>query len=264
MAATIALRKECVLRFTPKYLHIISASKNEPQIWAKIPKETFELYEVESIRDNIISLELNIEQLYQVLRNFEKSNSDQLAIRLQKTTNDHGKDYTRLALFFHDSLSASSTINHTFSIPVKLLRKDKDERLCEPEFTAIDLLMKLPTDIQFLFKRIERYKSLNLINIIGTVNGQLSVKIEKGVDSNVEIIWNELLQVNELPSSSEHTQDTFNAKVKLKYWNIASKFIEISKSILLIICQDEAVILQSFIDDSESCEIIYVINGIKD
>jgi len=251
-----------VLRFTPTHLNIISASLSEPQVWCKLSNELFDVYEIESLRENTISFEMNIEQLFHVLKQFEKSNSDQLAIRLQKKGTDSGKRSASLAVFFDDTISTTSVVTHTFSISVRLLRKESDERITEPELSNVDVLMKLPTDISMLFRRVDRYKGVDFLNIMGTKNGSLSLNIQEENNLNVTITWNELLQVQQ-NSDSLNEDESFEIMVKLKDWKLGSKICEICKNMVLIISREEALVLHCYLDDTETCEIIYFISGVK-
>ncbi|KAG7816543.1 hypothetical protein KL928_004585 [Ogataea angusta] len=70
----VGLRRMCVFRFTEQQLIIVSSGLNEPTIWCKLDSSIFQLYEVDSTRNNVIPFEINIEPLLQVLRNYEKSN----------------------------------------------------------------------------------------------------------------------------------------------------------------------------------------------
>ncbi|CCH41721.1 DNA damage checkpoint control protein [Wickerhamomyces ciferrii] len=268
LASIIGLRKYCVLRFTPTHLNIISAALNEPQVWCKLSNNLFEHYEVESLRDNTISFEMNIEQLLQVLKQFEKSNSDKLAIRLQKKGNDSGKRSASLAVFFDDTISTTNTVTHTFSISVRLLRKESDERINEPELSNVDVLMKLPPDISSLFKRIDRYRSVNFLKIIGSKKGSLSLNVQEENNLNVTITWNEKLQVQQKKDSLTNIEDdeddeNFEILVKLKDWKLGSRICDICKNLVLIISQEEALVLHCYLDDDESCEIIYFISGVN-
>lgn len=257
----MALRKYGVLRFTPTHLNIISASLNEPQVWCKLTNDIFDVYEVQSLRDNTISFEMNVEQFFQVLKQYEKSNADQLAIRLQKRENNTGKRSASLALFFNDSTTTLSSMSHTFSISVRLLRKESDERIVEPELTNVDVLMRLPEDISSLFKRIERYKSSDLLKIIGSNHGKLSLNI-KQENLSVTMSWNEAMtvQTEAEPSTQEAKHEV---QVKLKDWRLGSKICEVCKNMVLIISENEALVLHCYLDETESCQIIYFINAVN-
>ncbi|KAG7903741.1 hypothetical protein KL907_003768 [Ogataea polymorpha] len=88
----IALRRMCVFRFTEQQLIIISSGLNEPTVWCKLDSSIFQLYEVDSARNNVIPFEISIEPLLQVLRNYEKSNvSSSLVIRLQRRPSNGGE-----------------------------------------------------------------------------------------------------------------------------------------------------------------------------
>lgn len=262
MNPIVSLRKYAVLRFTPEYLNIISATPNEPQVFCKLSNEIFDVYEVQSIRDNTLSFEINVEQLYQVLKQYEKSNADQLAIRLQKKENQVGKRIASLALFFNDSTSTLNTVNHTFSIVVRLLRKDSDERIVEPELSNVDIMIKLPDDISSLFKRIERYKNSDFITVKGTNQGALSLNVKKEDNLNITVSWNELLKIQSELDDSNQTEE-HEVMVRSKDWKLGSRICEVCKNMVLIMSREEALVFHCFLDESEICQIIYFINAVK-
>lgn len=195
LSAIMALRKFCVLRFTPTHLNIISAALHEPQVWCKLLSATFDAYEVELIRDNTILMEIAIDALHQVLRDYEKLASDCLMIRLQKVSSDKGHRSATLALFFTEPTLTTSLVSGTFRIPVRLLKRESDERITEPELSNIDMLMKLPMGISSLFKRVERYRRAERVVVTTTPDGRLGLAIQEDA-LKVTISWNALLEVS--------------------------------------------------------------------
>ncbi|ODV94783.1 hypothetical protein PACTADRAFT_3673 [Pachysolen tannophilus NRRL Y-2460] len=290
LGAIISLRKFCILRFTPQNLHIISASLNEPQVWCKLSQEIFDIYEVESIRDNTISMEINIEPLYQVLKNFERTNSYGLSIRLQRknpsANNADGtggskqvisasKSLATLSIFYNEHVSVSSSISHTFRIPVRLLKKESDERIREPELSNVDVFMKLNRDIVSLFKRVERYKKAEYLNIAATKNGYLGLTINEDT-RKITASWRERLPVQQINNSNEDQEDETNIRgrerdrdepinvmVKLRDWKLGANICELSSNVVLIISEMEALVLHCYLDENENCEIVYYVSGIN-
>ncbi|KAG7843898.1 hypothetical protein KL941_004380 [Ogataea angusta] len=160
----VGLRRMCVFRFTEQQLIIVSSGLNEPTIWCKLDSSIFQLYEVDSTRNNVIPFEINIEPLLQVLRNYEKSNvSSSLVIRLQRRPSNGGeiknKAAASLALFYTEQISMTSNVSHSFNVPVRLLKMDSDLRIVEPAMDSMKLAMKLPMRIVPLLKRLERYRT---------------------------------------------------------------------------------------------------------
>ncbi|ODQ83097.1 hypothetical protein BABINDRAFT_159553 [Babjeviella inositovora NRRL Y-12698] len=269
LGAIIAIRKFCVFRFTPDTLTIISASLSEPQIWSTIAATAFLTYEVESVRDNIVSVELNIEPLLQVLRSFHKTaSSDQLNIRLQRKNAVHGQRSASLALFYTEQNASGHLITNTFRIPVRVLNKESDERILEPLLTKVDVLIKLPLGITSLFKRIERYKRTDKVTVTGTRNGYLGLTIkEDGL--KVTMSWNALLDVSEdergSQSQSQHEvgpDEPLSVDVKLKDWRLGAKMCDFCSKVVLIISRGEALVIHCYSDDDQS-EIIYFLSSVS-
>ena len=83
-------------------------------------------------------MEINIDLLVQTLKNFDKANSEGLNIRLQRTDTSGAKGTSTttgrtasLALFYSNLNINANVVNHTFRIPVKILR-DAQDMLHEP------------------------------------------------------------------------------------------------------------------------------------
>lgn len=84
-----SLRKFVVLRFSPEQLLAISVKdtslNQEPQVWCKFKMlAIFNEIEIQSLRNDVVLLEINIELFLQTLKNFEKADSHDLSIRLQR------------------------------------------------------------------------------------------------------------------------------------------------------------------------------------
>ncbi|VUG16299.1 DEBR0S1_13256g1_1 [Brettanomyces bruxellensis] len=277
------LRKICVFRFTESQLVIISSSLNEPQVWTKIAESVFQIYEVESSRHNIIVFEINIEPLYQVLRNYEKSTvTSNLSIRLQRQSPTEAESHipknktaASLAIFYTEQISLNSTVNHSFNIPVRLLRASSDEMIQEPTIDDMKIAMKLPNTMIPLFRRIERYKTAEMITVIGNKSGQLKLVIDEG-ERKVEMQWKSQLEISlaedvDTVGSQERIENSASnedlnlikpmaLRLKLRYWNIGCRLIELCDAMSLII-HDTGCILHCYIDQEQKCDITFYMNG---
>lgn len=242
---------------------MVSAELSQPQVWCKLSSDIFDVYEVESLRDNTISLEMNVEQLYQVLKQFERSNADQIAIRLQKKETNAGRRAANIGVYFSDTVDVTSRVDHHFEIPVRLLRKESDDRIREPELVKVDVMMRLPEDIHGLFKRVERYKSAGLIKVRGSSLGKLSLHIEDDSNVNLSVSWNELLEVTGRDEDGSQLDDVeHEVTVKMNDWKMGSRICEVCKTMILIISSDEAMVLHCTLDEDETCEIIYFVGAV--
>ncbi|KAH3659280.1 hypothetical protein OGATHE_006164 [Ogataea polymorpha] len=260
----------CVFRFTEQQLIIISSGLNEPTVWCKLDSSIFQLYEVDSARNNVIPFEINIEPLLQVLRNYEKSNvSSSLVIRLQRRPSNGGeiknKAAASLALFYTEQISVTSNVSHSFNVPVRLLKMDSDLRIVEPTMDSMKLAMKLPVKIAPLLKRLERYRTSDLISIVGNQTGQLKFVIEEE-QRKIMVQWKGQLDV--LPDDDDSVPESWDSsvlrpvslKVKLKHWNVGAKLMELCDAMSLII-HTQGGILHCYIDMDQKCDIAYYLNG---
>lgn len=276
--------------------------------------DIFDVYEVESARNNVIAMEINIDLLYNVLKNFERANSEGLHIRLQrKLANDihvsndannsnnskgQNKRLASLAITYNELINSTTQINHSFKIPIRLLKKESDERIIEPELSSVDLLLKLPENISSLFRRIDRFKNAKNLTICGDKVGDLSLILNED-DMKVILSWNEKLLVqrqqqqqqpqqvldtsgslsngnNTTPTSidanshagtgdnntTEEINEIISVDVKLKDWKFGAKCCELCSNVVLILSHPYAVVLHCYLDDTDDVEIIYYINGI--
>lgn len=272
MSFLLSLRRLCVLRFTPTHLILISSAVQEPQIWCKVNKDVFATYEVESTRENIIALEINIAPLFQVLKHYERAKStSNLSLRLQrKATNESGvsknKAIASLSLFYTEQISLNSDISHSFNIPVRLLKMENDQRIVEPGLSDVDIIMKFPPQIGNIFKRIERYKTSDTIVVSANKLGFLKFIIEED-QRKITIGWKEKLQIQETDEGFDNLPEEellrpVNLRIKLKYWNLVAKVTEISSEVVLILCGNEVGVTHSYLDTDENYEIVYYTNGI--
>lgn len=299
------IRKIVILRFTPNQLLVIlingSSMTQEPQVWCKLQiNSIFDQVEIQSLRDNTILLEINIEQLLQTLNNFNRANSDGLNIRLQRkdTSGEQGTNVANgrvasLALFYSNINMNSNTVNHTFRIPVKILKNTDDVMLLkEPELEDVDLMMRLPKEFISTYKRLEKFNKTSnneLVNIKSSRRngGFLGFVLEEEGKFKVTISWNDKLEVqkpNNTGLNSESLKRTALNKpgsddsrvvneddkeedkeimVRLKDWKMASKIVATCKTVIFLLTHKEACVLHCLLDDTDDVEIIYYISGVK-
>lgn len=288
-----SLRKFVILRFSPEQLLVIlingSSITQEPQVWCKFKMlAIFSEIEIQSLRNDVILLEINIELFLQTLRNFDKANSHDLSIRLQRKESGPGTGGSRtasLALYYSDVTVNANTVNHTFRIPVKILKGTHDE-LREPELPLVDLVMRLSNEFSSTYKRLDKFKNLagDLVTVRASRRrgGFLGFVLQEEGKFKVTIAWNDKLDVQKpskgLDSDSiraqalqdqtdyvdedDETEDK-EITVKLKDWKMASKIVSTCKTIIFLLCHKEACVLHCLLDDTDDVEVIYYISGVK-
>ncbi|GEQ67126.1 hypothetical protein JCM33374_g789 [Metschnikowia sp. JCM 33374] len=286
------LRKRVILRFSPEQLLAISINSSslvqEPQIWCKFPMQSiFQDIEIQSIRDNVISLEINIELFLQALRNFDKSNSHELSIRLQKKDGEGSSKGTYLALYYSGVSENASTISHTFRIPVKVM-KSSGEKLKEPVLPRIDLMMRLPNEFSATYRRLEKFKNSTehetvTINASRRNGGLLKFILQEADSCSTSIRWNDKLDIQKPPSNLNsdslrtaafqdshgvaHDDDDSTGDVKvtvnLKDWCMAAKIVNTCKTIIFFMCDNHACVIHCMLDDTDDAEVVYYISGVK-
>lgn len=292
------LRKFVVLRFSPEQLLAIlikdTSLNQEPQVWCKFRMlAIFNEIEVQSLRNDVVLLEINIDLFLQTLKHFEKANSHDLSIRLQRKdasvdgANTGGSRAASLALYYSEVTASANTVNHTFRIPVKIL-KGSTEILHEPELPKVDLMMRLPNEFSSTYKRLDKFKKnlagdLVTIKASGKRGGYLGFVLHEEGKYRVTIRWNDKLVVHK-PKVSSLDTDSLRAQalaereepvdeddeledteivVKLKDWKMASKIVSTCKTIIFLICHKEACVLHCLLDDTDDVEVLYFISGVK-
>ncbi|KAI5953687.1 MEC3 [Candida jiufengensis] len=264
------LRKFVILKFTPDVLSVISVNggsvQSEPQI--------------------------NIDLLLQTLKNFDKANSEGLNIRLQRTeTNGEAGAAAKtgrtasLALFYSNLNINSNVINHTFRIPVKILREAQDI-LHEPTHSDIGLIMRLPNEFISMFKRLDKFKKTqnDTVLIQASMNDGLSFILEEEGKFKVTLSWNNKLEVHKpnnpdaeslreslrnsqgMTNNTQDNNDAFpnelDSNVKLRDWQSASKLVGRCKTVILYIAERECS-LHCLLDETEDVEMVYFINSVR-
>lgn len=288
-----SLRKFVILRFSPEQLLAIlindSSIHQEPQVWCKFPMASiFSEIEVHSLRDNVILLEVNLELFLQTLRNFDRANSQDLSLRLQraeKGTSSSSRSAS-LALYYLDVTTNANTINHTFRIPVKIL-KGHAEELKEPELPSIDLMVKLPTEFAATYRRLDKFRhtlAQEKVKILASrrQGGYLKFVLEEADSYKVTIAWNDKLDMHKpqtgLDTDSlraaalqeshdkvdEHDElEDTEITVRVKDWKLALKIVGSCKTIILLICKGQACVIHCLLDDTEDVEMIYYISAVR-
>ena len=298
------LRKFVILQFSREQLLIILAeplsATKEPQIWCKLNiNSVFDQVEIQSLRDNVILLEANTDILLQTLRNFDKANSEGLYIRLQKKDGSKGQGSSSsgrlasLALFYSTMNMNDNQINHTFRVPVRVLRKGDDEVvLKEPALKRVDMMIRLPKEFASIYKRLEKFKKTSNSEMIEIQcskerGGFLGFVLEEEGKYKVTISWNEKLDIR-VPQNSESDEESLRfinsstngsrnddgdsqtaqneykgIVVKLRDWNLTSKIVATCKNVILLLVNNEACVLHCLLRESNDVEIMYYINGTR-
>lgn len=295
----LGIRKQCIFKFKQDELNVVSIDRDSPFIWGSIAKVNFTRYDVVA-KDECIGLEINIEPLYQILKNFEKSPSkSELVIKLQRGEEAVTKDSTNgstnsggntsngtttasaskrrpvfLALTYNEDITISTEISHSFSIPVSLLRTQINERIQIPEIHNVELIVDLDRTLAAFFTRIERYKATDSINLVMNRLGELKVEL-KDDGKRMSLKWKGLLetfqpeaiQAEGTANAKKNTKNDdlemikeITVKVKLKWWNVASRLIELCDTLQMYIYEDGCV-FNCHVEDEQSCSILYYLPG---
>lgn len=285
------LRKFVVLQFSPQQLTVILVDRGsvaqEPQVWCKIPMASvFTEMEILSLNDDRILLEVNIELFLQTLRNFEKANSTDFIIRLQRKEGAGSSKVADLSLYYSDMTDNASTVNHTFRIPVRIL-KGKNNLLHEPEIPHVDLMIKLPKEFAATYKRLEKFKNTaaqDKLTIKASLKGGGEFKfiVREAESHTTTISWNNPLNIQKPPADLDsdslrvaafqdgqdslpigETPEETSVTVKLKDWRMSARIVSICKTIILLLADNDACVMSCLLDDAEDVEVQYYISALR-
>lgn len=288
----LSVRKQCILKFKSDELNIISVDRESPLIWGTIASSNFSRFDVIA-KDECIGLELNIEPFFQVLKNFEKAPvTSDLVIKLQRgeefnSTKDDSSRRKRpvfLHLSYNEDITCTSEISHSFSIPVSLLRGKLIERIQMPPIHNVELIADMNQTLLSFFMRIERYKAIDNINVVVNRLGEIKIEL-KNEGKKISVKWKSLLdtcspeEVDALAGNNTDSQvapencdnekiknrdlnmiKELTIRVKSRWWNLASKLIELCDTLQMYIYEDGCV-FNCHVEDEQSCSILYYLPG---
>ena len=291
LAQINTFRNFVVLRFTPDELLAILANVSlllqEPQVWCKFPMYAiFSEVEVVSQRDNTIMVEINIDLFLQALRNFDRANSRDFNIRLQRKEGA-GKRSAYMALQYTEV--ANAALNHTLRIPVKILKGNVLMKV--PELPRVDMMMRLPQEFAAMFRRLEKFGSAtkhDCVTIRATRRdgGSLLFLLKEADSYKVCLAWKARLELQESleldslaavadvgaelgaqrsPSSSDalNLPADVEVTVKLHDWCLAHKIVGSCKAMVFLMCHNNACVIHCLLDDAEEVELMFYISGIR-
>ncbi|CDK26752.1 unnamed protein product [Kuraishia capsulata CBS 1993] len=207
-------------------------------------------------------MEINIDPLYQILRAYQRTNSHNLLFHLQKKTANkigtyitNSKSAAFLSVFYDQQISMTSSVQHTFRIPIRLLKKDSDDRIQEPRSGDPALLLRLSKNITYLYKRIDRYKKAKHITLTVTKGGELSINIDHEL-RDVSMVWKKPLPIP-AHSFDDVSSDSISLTLKLRDWKKGAKIAELSKTLMMMFLENQALVLHAFMDDEKKSEVLF-------
>lgn len=278
----LAVRKQCILKFTPGELNIISLDQAGPLLWGTIKKNNFIRFDVVA-KDGHIGMELNVEPLFHILKNYEKAPSTtEISIKLQRGEDVRvGKEPNNkrrsvfLAIGYNEDITMSTEISHSFNIPINLLRNQALERLEMPEITDIELVVDLDHHLNNFFNRIERYRATDKINVVLNRLGEMKVEFED-TNKRISIKWKNLLdtyrpsdldtQADEAVTTKKQNSDDLamikevTVQVKLKWWSLVSKLTELCETLQMCI-YNEGCVFTCNLEPEQNCLLVYYLPG---
>ncbi len=247
----------------------------EPQIWCVIKTDSvFDNYTLES-RRGAITIEVNLDNLVSILKFFEKSNSNELFMQLTRPDSTY-----RLNIHYMEQQANGSSRGSRFRVPVGMISKETDQTIKEPGLLDADMIIKLPENISSLFKRVERYKSTDLIMLTTSSSGKISLTMEnesrqvtislrmklqvetvteKDVDSDATVESDEEMNKTDKNDGEKIT----SVVIRTKDWRYAMKLCENTKQAIAIITDQRMLVLHCFIDDQKAGQIACCIKTIN-
>lgn len=287
----ISIRKPCMFKFTQDELHIISSDREGPYVLGTIGKVNFDRYDVVA-HTGMIGLDLNAEPVFQILRNFEKTNGrGELRMKLQRGdisdetrpnsnpgSNSNSSSNKRKPIFlviaYSEDITSSSEISHSFMIPVNLVKRELLEIPSAPGLRDIKLILDLNDTVTSFFNRIERYRAIDSLNIVTNRLGEMKVEFQDE-GKRMSIKWKDNLEAytpNDVASQNdqlENEKDRENdlnmiqdiiIRVNSRWWNAGSKILELCPTLQLFI-QNAGCVFSGNVYSEPSCTLSYYIAG---
>ena len=283
----LLIRKQCIFKFDKELLSIYSLDKELPMACASIGRVNFLRFDVIA-KDDLIGFEINVEPLFQILRNYEKSPStSDLVIKLQRgedepvTGNGNGNQATNtnkkravfLALSYNEDITIRTEIFHSFSIPVNLLRRNILDSISTPPLRNVEIVMDLNRMLNPFFGRIERYRNTESLNLVVNRLGEMKVELEDG-EKKISIKWKNLLdncRPEDVDTQAQNQADDKDpndldmikeiaVKVRSRWWNIVSRLLEFGETLQMYIYANGCAFTCNP-DDEQSCTLIYYLPG---
>ncbi|TID27194.1 hypothetical protein CANINC_002744 [Pichia inconspicua] len=280
-----------MLKFTQDELHIISSDREGPYVLGTIGKVNFERYDVVA-HTGMIGLDLNVEPVFQILKNFEKANGrGELRMKLQRgesldeptnnsnsgSNNNSGSNKRKpvfLVIAYTENITSSSELSHSFMIPVNLVKRELLEIPSAPGLRDIKLILDLNDTVTSFFNRIERYRAIETLNIVTNRLGEMKVEFQDE-GKRMSIKWKDNLEAytpNDVESQNSQTsgdQDKDNdlnmikdiiVRVNSRWWNAGSKMLELCPTLQLFI-QHAGCVFSGNVYNEPSCTLSYYIAG---
>jgi G2-specific checkpoint protein len=283
----LLIRKQCIFKFDKELLSIYSLDKELPMACASIGRVNFLRFDVIA-KDDLIGFEINVEPLFQILRNYEKSPStSDLVIKLQRaedepvTGNGNGNQATNtnkkravfLALSYNEDITIRTEIFHSFSIPVNLLRRNILDSISTPPLRNVEIVMDLNRMLNPFFGRIERYRNTESLNLVVNRLGEMKVELEDD-EKKISIKWKSLLdncRPEDVDTQAQNQADDKDpsdldmikeiaVKVRSRWWNIVSRLLEFGETLQMYIYANGCAFTCNP-DDEQSCTLIYYLPG---
>lgn len=283
----LLIRKQCIFKFDKELLSIYSLDKELPMACASIGRINFLRFDVIA-KDDLIGFEINVEPLFQILRNYEKSPStSDLVIKLQRgedepvtgngngnqTTNTNKKRAVFLALSYNEDITIRTEIFHSFSIPVNLLRRNILDSISTPPLRNVEIVMDLNRMLNPFFGRIERYRNTESLNLVVNRLGEMKVELEDD-EKKISIKWKNLLdncRPEDVDTQAQNQADDKDpsdldmikeiaVKVRSRWWNIVSRLLEFGETLQMYIYANGCAFTCNP-DDEQSCTLIYYLPG---
>ena len=283
----LLIRKQCIFKFDKELLSIYSLDKELPMACASIGRVNFLRFDVIA-KDDLIGFEINVEPLFQILRNYEKSPStSDLVIKLQRgedelvTGNGNGNQATNtnkkravfLALSYNEDITIRTEIFHSFSIPVNLLRRNILDSISTPPLRNVEIVMDLNRMLNPFFGRIERYRNTESLNLVVNRLGEMKVELEDD-EKKISIKWKNLLdncRPEDVDTQAQNQADDKDpndldmikeiaVKVRSRWWNIVSRLLEFGETLQMYIYANGCAFTCNP-DDEQSCTLIYYLPG---
>jgi HUS1 checkpoint protein len=151
---------QCIMQLNPERLQIVvtSDSSDGMQLWSGVLSQTlFDSYLVESLNNNVVAFELQVENLEQALKSAQFSTTECLC----KLSKKNGNTYLTFVL----EMQTAQVMNVVQDVPVRLLTPAQVSMLTEPVLPDPTVHILLPS-LKQIKPIVDRLKKLDDVLVI--------------------------------------------------------------------------------------------------
>jgi HUS1 checkpoint protein len=236
-----------MIHLTPKQVQfiVINDVTDGFQVWSGMNVESlFGEYLIESLNNNVIALEVELDQLLKALKS--GSGAHDITMKLTKKLNPQGA-----FLSFGIQVNQHQSIVVVQDVPVTVMTQEQFQHLSEPRLPEPDVYIMLPSAKQ-LRPIVEHMKNVDqYLHVTANMNGELTLKVETEMFT-VGSFFHKLEhpRIDGAPAASVNPDKVASVKVDIKKFHKSLYSYQVAAaSIVCCMFEKQALVLHLLIGD---------------